>query len=82
MNLLKRLGYADRATAYGFRATFRTWATERTKATQRAKKMSTAHKVGDDIEEAYDRAQVVDQRWELMEMWGCHVMGRPFASGD
>ena len=82
MNLLRRLEYADRATAHGFRATFRTWATERTKATQRVKKLSTAHKVGDDIEEAYDRAEVVDERRELMERWGCHVMGRPFPSAD
>ena len=78
MHLLKRLGYADRATAHGFRATFRTWATECTKATQRAKKLSTAHKVGDAIEEAYDRAVVVDQRRDLMEIWGCYVTGRPF----
>ncbi len=33
MNLLKRAGYADRTTAHGFRATFRTWATECTNAT-------------------------------------------------
>ena len=77
-----RIRYADRATAHGFRSTFRTWATERTKATQRAKKLSTAHKVGDDIEGAYDRALVVDERRELMERWGCHVTGRPFPSGD
>ena len=78
MNLVKRLGYGDRATAHGFRATFRTWATERTDASQRVKKLCTAHKVGDDIEEAYDRAQVPDERRELMEQWGRYVMGRPF----
>ncbi len=32
MNLLKRAGYADRTTAHGFRATFRTWATECTRS--------------------------------------------------
>ena len=32
MSLLKRNGHADRTTAHGFRATFRTWATECTKA--------------------------------------------------
>ena len=44
MNLLRRLGYADRTTAHGFRATFRTWATECTDASSRTKKLSTAHK--------------------------------------
>ena len=78
MNLLRRIGYADRTTAHGFRATFRTWATECTDATQRAKKLSTAHKVGDAIEEAYDRAMVIDPRRELMERWGCYVMGRVY----
>ena len=78
IRLLEALGYADRATAHGFRATFRTWATECTDATARAKKLSTAHKVGDDIEEAYDRAVVLDPRRELMQRWGCYVMGRAY----
>ena len=80
MNLLKRIGYADRTTAHGFRATFRTWATERTDATQRVKKLSTAHKAGDDIDEAYDRAAVIAPRRELMQRWGCYVMGRSYTS--
>ena len=71
MNLLRRIGYADRTTAHGFRSTFRTWASECTEATTRAKKLSTAHKPGDAIEDAYDRALVLDQRRRLMEQWGC-----------
>ena len=78
MNLIRRLGYADRTTAHGFRATFRTWATECTQASTRAKKLSTAHKPGDNIEDKYDRALVLDPRRELMQRWGCYVMGRPY----
>ena len=77
MNLLKRIGYAGRTTAHGFRATFRTWASECTTASTRAKKLSTAHKPGDAIEDAYDRALVLDARRKLMEQWGCYVMGSP-----
>ena len=76
MNLLKRLGYADRTTAHGFRATFRTWATECADASARVKKLSTAHAPGDKIEDAYDRALVLDPRRQLMQRWGCYVMGR------
>ena len=81
MLLLTGLGYADRATAHGFRATFRTWASECTDATTRVKKLSTAHKPGDRIEDAYDRSLVLDPRRELMERWGCFVMGRPYRDG-
>ena len=81
MNLLKRLGYADRATAHGFRATFRTWASERTKASARVKKLSTAHKPGDKMEDAYDRSLVLDPRRELMERSGCFVTDRPYVCG-
>jgi len=76
MVLLRKLGYADRATAHGFRATFRTWASECTDASTRTKKLSTAHKPGDAIEDAYDRSLVLDPRRELMEQWGRFVMGR------
>ena len=79
MNLLRRVGYADRATAHGFRATFRTWATECTDATDRTKKLSTAHRIGDKIELAYDRSEVLEARRELMQRWGCYVMGRAYA---
>ncbi|MDD9982372.1 MAG: tyrosine-type recombinase/integrase [Gammaproteobacteria bacterium] len=82
MNLLKRLGYADRATAHGFRATFRTWASECTNAPTRAKKLSTAHKPGDAIEDAYDRSLVLDPRRQLMQHWGCYVMGRPYTAPE
>ena len=81
MNLLKRLGYADRATAHGFRATFRTWATERTRAPVHVKRLSTAHQSENKMDEKYDRATVLEQRRALMEMWGCHAMGRPFPPG-
>lgn len=82
MRLVRNLGYADRATVHGFRVTFRTWATECTNATSRVKKLSTAHKTGDMIEDAYDRALVLDPRRVLMERWGCYVMGRPFSGPD
>ena len=29
------------------------------------------------MDDKYDRAQVLDERRDLMEMWGCYVMGRP-----
>ena len=77
MNLLKRLGYHDRATTHGFRATFRTWATDCTTASEHAKRLSTAHDSDHKMDGPYDRAFVLDERRDLMEMWGCYVMGRP-----
>ena len=82
MQLVKKLGYGSKTTVHGFRATFRTWATECTKATDRVKKLSTAHKAGDKMEQAYDRAEELLQRRDLMERWGCRVMDRPYGSDD
>ena len=63
---------------HGFRATFRTWASACTSATERVKKLSTAHKPGDKMVEIYDRSLMLAPRAELMQMWGCHVMDRPY----
>ena len=38
--------------------------------------------VGEDIEAAHDRAEMVDEHRELIEPWGCHLMGRPFPAED
>ena len=82
MMIIRRMGYADRATVHGFRATFRTWASDCTRATERVKKLSTAHKPGDKMDAAYDRSFVLDPRRELMERWGCHVMDRPYSGPE
>ena len=68
MNLLKRLGYADRATAHGFRATFRTWASECTLASEHAKRLSTAHASEKLMDRKYDRALVLAS---AVTSWRC-----------
>lgn len=82
MMIIKRMGYGDRATMHGFRATFRAWASDCTSAAERVKKLSTAHKPGDKVDEAYDRSLVFDPRRELMERWACHVMDRPYVGPE
>ena len=54
---------------HGFRSSFRVWAEERTRAGYLAIELSLAHKVGSDVERAYRRTDLLDQRRELMQAW-------------
>jgi len=66
--VLSRMNYSE-ITVHGFRSTFRTWAAEETKAPRHVAEMALAHTVGDEVERAYQRGDLFDQRRELMEAW-------------
>jgi integrase len=67
--LLRDIGLADRATAHGFRSSFRDWATEVAKAREVVAEAALAHGVTDKTEAAYRRASYLDERRELMQLW-------------
>jgi integrase len=66
--LLKRM---DRTgiTAHGFRSTFRDWAAEKTNYSRDEAEMALAHTVGDKVEAAYRRGDLLAKRQKMMQDW-------------
>jgi integrase len=56
-------------TAHGFRATFRTWAEEVTGFPHTVIEEAMGHQVGNQVERAYRRTDVLEKRRELMAAW-------------
>ena len=73
MVVIKRNGLGGRMTMHGCRATFRTWASECTDANHAVMEMSIGHLVGTKVQRAYDRSELRDKRFALMEEWGSYV---------
>lgn len=67
--VLRDLEIADRATAHGFRSSFRDWATESDKVREVVAEAALAHTVRDKTEAAYRRAAYLDERKGLMKRW-------------
>jgi integrase len=62
-------------TAHGFRSTFRDWAAERTAFPAEVAEMALAHTVGDKVEAAYRRGDMVQKRRNLAEAWARFCAG-------
>ncbi len=56
-------------TTHGFRSTFRTWVQERTLHQREVAEAALHHVVGDEVEQAYARGDVLAKRRKLMEDW-------------
>ena len=74
-DLLKKVGVWDRTTVHGLRSTFRDWAGDRTNADHAVMELSLAHLVGSKVVRAYDRAELLEKRHDLMETWGAYACG-------
>ena len=73
--ILRTVGLAERATVHGFRSSFRDWAAECTNATYAVMELSLAHHVGNAVERAYGRSDLLEQRRALMDQWAEYVIG-------
>jgi integrase len=67
--MLRRMERSD-VTAHGFRSSFRTWAAERTGFPREVVEAALAHVIGNKVEAAYQRGDMLDKRRELMAEWG------------
>src|SRR5262249_5509758 len=56
-------------TVHGFRSTFRDWAAETTSCSNHVVEMALAHVIGDKVEAAYRRGDLLDKRRRLMADW-------------
>lgn len=69
----------DDLTVHGFRSTFRDWASEKTDFQGEVAEAALAHAIGDKVEAAYRRGDLIDKRRQLMEAWAsyCARSGEP-----
>ena len=70
LNLVNRL--APDVTVHGFRSTFRDWSAEATNFPREAAELGLAHAVGDAVERAYARGDLLEKRRKLMEAWATY----------
>lgn len=61
------------ATAHGFRSSFRDWAAEATDFAREVAELSLAHTVGNAVERAYRRSDLLDKRRALMAAWADYL---------
>ena len=65
------------ATAHGFRSTFRDWVSEHTDYSGEVAEMALSHAVGDKVEAAYRRGDLLAKRVALMKDWASFLAGAP-----
>lgn len=68
--VIRRMGADSEAVPHGFRSTFRDWAAEATSHPNEVCEMALAHAVGNDVEAAYRRGDLLAKRTALMADWG------------
>ncbi|PHX98498.1 MAG: integrase [Rhodospirillaceae bacterium] len=68
MDVLKRMERND-ITVHGFRSTFRDWAAESTNYPRDVAEMALAHTIGDKVEAAYRRGDLMEKRRRMMDDW-------------
>lgn len=74
-------GYVDAMTGeqtvpHGLRSAFRTWISERTTFDGDLAEVALFHKVGNKVQQAYDRSDMVEKRRGMMAAWGNFLAGR------
>jgi integrase len=63
------------AVPHGMRSTFRDWAAERTDYPSDMAEYCLAHKVGNAVERAYRRGDMLEKRRQMMDAWAAFVTG-------
>ena len=58
------------AVPHGIRSTFRDWAAERTEFPRDMAEISLAHNVGNEVERAYRRGDMLEKRRTMLRAWG------------
>jgi integrase len=67
----------DTATVHGFRSSFRDWAAEQTNFSREVAELALAHHVGEGVERAYQRSDLLQKRRQLAEAWARYCTSVP-----
>ena len=73
MKVLRSAGLDDKTTTHGLRSTFRDWASEKTATPWAVMELALAHSAGSNVERAYARSDLLDQRRLLMDAWASFI---------
>jgi len=57
------------AVPHGFRSTFRDWGAEQTSYPDEIRKAASGHTVGDSVQQAYQRTDLLEKRRRMMDEW-------------
>jgi len=74
--VLKRMGLKGKATAHGFRASFRNWSSATHPTEREAAEFSLAHGVKNAVEGAYLTDTLYDRRLKLMADWSDYCLSK------
>jgi integrase len=66
------------AVPHGFRSTFRDWAAEQTAYPDDIRKAASGHRVGDAVQQSYQRTDLLEKRRKLMNEWA-NFLDKPSA---
>lgn len=67
--VLRDMGLADRATAHGFRSSFKVWCAEVARARDEVSEAALAHAIPEKVRAAYLRTDFLQERKALMTKW-------------
>jgi len=67
------------AVPHGFRSTFRDWAAEQTAYPDEIRKAASGHVVGNAVQQAYQRTDLLEKRRNLMHDWADFI-DRPWGT--
>lgn len=80
MTMLRALReVAPGATVHGWRSTFRDWIAECTAFDGEIAEMALAHTIGNKVERAYRRGNLVEKRRTMMAAWDTYLSGESYA---
>ncbi len=80
--VIRRMGRTGQVTPHGFRSTFRDWASERTNYPRDVCEMALAHAIGDKVEAAYRRGDLIEKRTRLMRDWAKFINTAPVVGNN
>ena len=82
MSAVLRRMKRDNITVHGFRSTFSDWVAEATAYDHAVREMSLAHAIGDKVEAAYRRGELLEKRARLMRDWAAYAEGHSVPEGE
>jgi integrase len=74
--LLRDMGYGGRATAHGFRTSFKVWAVEEAKVRDEVSEAALAHAIPEKVRAAHLRTKFLEERRDVMTAWAHAVVPR------
>jgi integrase len=65
--------FTSEGVPHGFRSSFRDWGAEQTSYPEELRKVATMHVVGDAVQQAYQRTDLLEKRRQLMKDWADYL---------